>query len=126
MTVIIIFAMGLVTGVLSGLFGVGGGIVLIPMMVLTLGIPQHLAQGISMLMMIPTALVGIWHFHKDNLVNYRMAAYMASGAIVGALISANFVQLIPADILRRVFGIFIVIVGSRMLLTKSANSVKAR
>lgn len=118
MTMLTITIMGLITGVLSGLFGVGGGIILIPMLVLILGIDQHLAQGISMLMMIPTALVGIYHFNKDKLVNYHMAGYMAAGAVVGALISANFVQYIPADILKRIFGIFIVYVGARMIWTK--------
>lgn len=118
MTILTIFLMGLITGILSGLFGVGGGIILIPMLVLILGVGQHYAQGISMLMMIPTAIVGIYHFHKDKLVNYRMAGYMAAGAVVGALISANFVQYIPADILKKFFGCFIIVVGVRMLWIK--------
>jgi len=118
MTIFIIFIMGLVTGILSGLFGVGGGIILIPMLVLILNIPQHNAQGISMLMMIPTAIVGIYHFNKDKLVNYNMAGYMAAGAVVGALISANFVQYIPAEILKKFFGLFIICVGARMIWTK--------
>lgn len=110
--------MGLVTGILSGLLGIGGGVVLVPMMVLILGISQHTAQGISMLMMIPTALVGLWHFHKDNLVDYRMAAYLAAGAVCGALISANFVQYIPAADLKKLFGVFIIITGARMMIAK--------
>ena len=118
MTMIIIFSMGLITGILSGLFGVGGGIILIPMLVLLLGVTQHSAQGISMLMMIPTAIVGIYHFHKDKLVNYHMATYMATGAVVGALISANFVQYIPADILKKIFGVFIIYAGAKMIWTK--------
>lgn len=110
--------MGLITGILSGLLGIGGGVVLIPMMVLILGITQHTAQGISMLMMIPTALVGLWHFHKDNLVDYRIAAYLAAGAACGALISANFVQYIPAADLKRIFGVFIIYTGLRMILAQ--------
>jgi uncharacterized membrane protein YfcA len=118
MTVLVILAMGLITGVLSGLLGIGGGVVLVPMLVLVLGLAQHSAQGISMLVIIPTALVAIWHFHKDKLVDYHMAGYLATGAVVGAIISANFVQHIPADTLKQVFGIFVIYVGSRMILAK--------
>lgn len=115
----LILLLGLIGGILSGLMGVGGGVVLVPMMVLILGIPQHTAQGVSMLVIIPTALVGIWHFHKKNLVDYRMAAYLATGAVCGALISSNLVQYIPAADLKKIFGVFIIYTGIRMVRTKA-------
>lgn len=118
MTIAITLAMGLFAGILSGLLGIGGGVVLVPMMVFILGVAQHTAQGISMIVIIPTALAGIMQFHKDKLIDYRVAAYLATGAVLGALISANFVQNIPADILKRVFGIFVILTGLRMILTK--------
>lgn len=116
--VLITLALGLVGGVLSGLLGIGGGVVLVPMMVLILGLAQHTAQGISMLVIIPTALVAIWHFHKDKMVNYRMAGWLAAGAVSGALLSANFVQYIPAADLKRLFGVFIIYTGVRMIMAK--------
>jgi uncharacterized membrane protein YfcA len=119
MTVIALtFAVGLVGGVLSGLLGIGGGVVMVPLMVFVLGIGQHMAQGISMLVIIPTAAVALWHFHKDKLVDYRMAGLLALGAISGALISANFVQYIPASDLKKLFGIFIIYTGVRMVTAK--------
>lgn len=122
--ILIIFLMGLGVGVLSGLLGVGGGVVLVPLMVFGLGIAQHMAQGISMLVIIPTAIVSVWHFYNDKLINYQAALYLAIGAITGALISANFVQYLPAAELKRIFGIFVIYSGSRMILaTRSKKSL---
>ena len=115
-TILVIFVMGLSVGVLSGLLGIGGGVVLVPMMVFLLGIAQHTAQGISMLVIIPTAIVSVWQFYRDKLINYQAAVYIAAGAVAGALISANFVQDVPADLLKRIFGIFVVYSGVKMIL----------
>ncbi len=117
--IIATFVVGLVGGVLSGLLGIGGGVVMVPLMVFVLGIAQHMAQGISMLVIIPTAMVALWHFHKDKLVDYRMAGLLASGAICGALVSANFVQYIPGSDLKKLFGVFIIYTGIRMVTAKS-------
>jgi uncharacterized membrane protein YfcA len=116
--VAIAIAMGLATGILSGLMGVGGGVILVPMLVILLGIPQHMAQGISMLVIIPTAIAGIIHFVKDKLVNVRVATYLAVGAVAGSLISSNVVQYIPAADLKKVFGVFVFITGIRMIFPK--------
>jgi uncharacterized membrane protein YfcA len=116
--IVLTLAIGLVGGVLSGLLGIGGGVVLIPMMVFFLGIAQHTAQGISMLVIIPTALVALWHFHKDKLVDYRMAGMLALGAVSGALVTANFVQYIPGGDLKKLFGVFIIYTGIRMVAAK--------
>ena len=120
-TIISTVGIGLIAGVLSGLLGIGGGVIMVPLMVFVLGIGQHMAQGISMLVIIPTSLVAIYHLHKDNLVDYRISAYLAAGAVTGALISANYVQYIPAGELKRLFGIFIIFTGVRMLLAKKKN-----
>lgn len=112
---LIVVAMGASVGLLSGLLGIGGGVVLVPMLVFLLGIAQHTAQGISMLVIIPTSLVSVWIFYKQQLINYQVAAYMATGAVLGALISANFVQDVPASDLKRIFGIFVIFSGLRML-----------
>ncbi|MCX7779362.1 MAG: sulfite exporter TauE/SafE family protein [Negativicutes bacterium] len=111
-------AMGMATGILSGLMGVGGGVILVPMLAVFLGIPQHTAQGISMIVIIPTAIAGIMHLMKEKLVNYRVAGFLALGAVCGSLISANFVQYIPGDALKKIFGIFVIFTGIRMILAK--------
>ena len=116
--IITVLAMGLSTGVLSGVLGVGGGVVIVPMLVFILGTEQHIAQGVSMLFVIPTALSGLYHLYKCKMVNMRIALFIASGSIVGTLISANFVQYIPAADLKKLFGAFVIYSGIRMVLPK--------
>ena len=115
---LMILAMGLSTGLLSGILGVGGGVVLVPMLVFLMGTEQHLAQGISMLFIIPTALSGLYHLFKCKLVDLRVAMYVAAGALIGALVSANFVQHIPAADLKKLFGAFVIYSGIRMVMPK--------
>lgn len=112
---LVIFSMGLIVGILSGILGIGGGVVLVPMMVLLLGTAQHMAQGISMLVIIPTSIVSVWYFYKERLIHVQAALYMGGGAVLGALISANFVQDVPANELKRIFGIFVIYSGAKMM-----------
>ena len=120
---IIVFTLitGIVAGILSGLLGVGGGIVLVPMMVFGLGLDQHISQGISLIVIIPTALAGIWQLQKDKLVHYEAAAYLAIGAVAGAMISSYFVQDIPAEVLKKFFGAFIIFAGARMAWPRASS-----
>ncbi len=118
MEILMILAMGLLTGVLSGLMGVGGGVVLVPMLVFLLGAEQHMAQGVSMLFIIPTALSGLYHLVRCKLVNAKVAMLIAAGALVGAMVSANFVQYIPAADLKKMFGVFVIYSGFRMIMPK--------
>lgn len=114
-------AAGVAAGILSGLFGVGGGMVLVPTMVFVFGISQHTAQGVSLVVIIPTAAAGLWHLHKEKLVDYQIAAILSVGAIIGAIISANIVQDIPADALRKIFGLFIIVMGGRMIFANGST-----
>ena len=117
MTIVLVTLLaGILTGILSGLLGVGGGIILIPIMIFVLGMSQHAAQGISLLVIIPTALAGLWQLHKAKLINYEVALYLAIGSIIGALISASLVQYVPAANLKLLFGIFVIIIGIATIL----------
>lgn len=119
MTIIVLtLFIGVVAGLLSGLLGIGGGAVLVPMLIFFLGLSQHLAQGISMLFIIPTAIAGLIQFHKQKLLDLRIAAFLSVGAIIGALISSSFVHLIPGDDLKKLFGCFVIFTGIRMIRIK--------
>jgi uncharacterized protein len=107
-------ALGGATGVLSGFFGVGGGVVLVPALVLLAGVPQHVAQGISLLFIVPTAAAGAWTHHKlgnvERSVVLPIALWSMGGAFAAALVAAS----IPAAALRVLFGVFLVANGARM------------
>ncbi|MDR3349974.1 MAG: sulfite exporter TauE/SafE family protein [Acidaminococcales bacterium] len=106
---------GLVMGLLSGVLGIGGGVVLVPMLALILGTPQHLAQGISLLVIIPTSISGLIALRKSNLVDFRAVRHLAAGSVAGALLSANFAHFISPLVLKKIFGIFIIYAGMRMI-----------
>ena len=121
-----IVVLGFGAGILTGIMGVGGGVVMVPMMVLLLGVSQHLAQGISMLVIIPTVMVAILKLRNSNLFEYRTALLLAAGSIVGSLLSSNVVQLIDGVILKRIFGVLVVYSSIRMILpTKAKNESKS-
>lgn len=123
-TILFLIFLGLVVGLLSGLLGIGGGVVFVPVMVLLLNIPQHIAQGISMLVIIPTAIVGVIQLHKYRLCHYRLGVYLAIGAVSGVLISSGFAQQVPADDLRHLFGLFVIITALKMIWTEFRSPQK--
>lgn len=112
---------GLVSGVASGLFGVGGGIVMVPAMIFFLSPPIRdikQAIGTSLVVIIPTALIGSCkHFTQGN-VEWRTALALAPMAILGGYCGAWLTKHIPAENLKQAFGGFLVLVGLRLLFFK--------
>lgn len=106
--------LGLVAGTIAGLLGIGGGIVIIPGLVLWLGLSQHQASGTSLAAVIATAGAALISFARDGTVDIEAAALIASGAIVGAAIGARILHLIPAKVLTRVFSAVVLIAAIRM------------
>ncbi len=106
---------GTLTGILSGLAGIGGGIVLIPAMVLLLGIDQHTAEGTSLMAILFTAAAGTRVNMQNRHVDWRVVWILGIAGAVIAPVSAVLAQRIPADILGRVFGAFVIINAVRTL-----------
>jgi hypothetical protein len=112
---------GLVSGIASGLFGVGGGVVMVPAMVLLLSPPIRdikQAVGTSLAVIIPTALMGSYkHLTQGNL-DWRTALALAPTAIVGGWLGAWLTRHVHADHLKQAFGGLLVLVGLRLLFFK--------
>ncbi|MFQ6098196.1 MAG: sulfite exporter TauE/SafE family protein [Armatimonadota bacterium] len=106
---------GLAAGTLSGLFGVGSGILMIPAMVLIWGVEQHIAQGTSLAIMVPMALAGGLRYCEKRQVDGKLAAGLAVAAVIGSLfIGSTLAQQLAAEHLRKLFGVFIILVGLRL------------
>ncbi len=113
---IIIFTLltGVVTGILSGLLGIGGGAIFVVAAVFFLGVPQHAAQAAAIAAMIPTALVGVVKHHRNRLIDYRYVPYLAVGIILGGM-AGSYAANITADIvLRRLFSAFFALMSIQM------------
>ena len=115
--------MGVVVGLFSSLFGVGGGIIMVPFLVLIFGSTQHMAQGISLAAMVPTALVGAARYMKEGNTNLLVAAALCVGSIPAAAYGANLAQRLPQTTLRTLFALFMVAVAARIMPTGSLRSM---
>jgi uncharacterized membrane protein YfcA len=118
--------LGLFVGTFSGLFGVGGGIVMVPFLVLLSGQSQQMAQGISLAVMVPTALANVFRYAKSGNVDLWIALAIALGAVpAGYFFGADIAQRVPAKTLQTLFAFFMVAVAVRMMPTGSYRSMGA-
>jgi hypothetical protein len=106
---------GLIAGILSGLLGVGGGIIMVPAIVFLLGRDQHVAQGVSLAVIIPVSISGaLMHARRGNVIP-PLALWLSVGAVIGATVVGHAVQRFSSDLLRSLFGIFLVTMGVSMV-----------
>lgn len=119
MQILAYILMGLVAGVASGLIGIGGGIILIPAMVLLFGLTQHQAQGTTLALMVPPiGLLAALQYYHEGSVNLKMAAYMCLGFIFGGYFGAILVYHVPDIILKRIFGCILFFLSLKFIFTK--------
>lgn len=115
---ILTLVFGLITGFSSGLLGVGGGIIMVPYLVLALGTDQHLAQGTSLLVIVPVAAVGAISHSQKGLVAWRVVPSLAIGGVAGAYVGSALALETPSGQLTRMFAVFLFLVGLRLLLQR--------
>ncbi|MGH7570044.1 MAG: sulfite exporter TauE/SafE family protein [Gemmatimonadales bacterium] len=118
MTWILVALLGLVAGVISGLFGVGGAVVIIPGLVLLAKLPQHTANGTSLAaLLLPVGLLGALEYYRRGQVHIPYAAVIAVGLLIGALVGAKLAGSMSDVMLRRAFGGFLLLVSAKLLLS---------
>jgi uncharacterized membrane protein YfcA len=118
MTWFLIAVLGLLAGVISGLFGVGGAVVIIPGLVLITRMPQHTAHGTSLAaLLLPVGLLGVLEYSKRQQVDWAYAAVVAGGLLIGAYFGARFAGSISDVMLRKAFGGFLLLVSVKLLLS---------
>ncbi|MEN8114463.1 MAG: sulfite exporter TauE/SafE family protein [Actinomycetota bacterium] len=105
---------GLLTGMLAAALGLGGGVVFVPALVVLFSFDQHLAQGTSLAVILPTAVVATVAHTRMGNVRWKIAAPIALAGVVGAILGAWIALRLNADVLRRVFGVFLIILAIRM------------
>jgi uncharacterized protein len=115
MTTALIALVGLFGGAVAGLFGVGGGIVFVPALALVLGLSQLHAEATSLLAILPTALVGSWRQWRYGNVDLRVAVVIGVAAIGGVQVGVAVAETLPESILRRLFGVLVLVVAAHLL-----------
>jgi uncharacterized membrane protein YfcA len=114
-----IVVVGLVAGFLAGLFGVGGGILIVPSLVLVLHMRQRLAHGTSLAAIVPIAIAGVLGFALDDAVDWPVALLLILGAAVGAVIGTRLLASLPSRVLGYVFVTLMVVTAIRLVLDSS-------
>lgn len=110
---------GLVAGIASGLLGIGGGTIVVPSLVLLFGMTQQKAQGTILAAFLPpVAFLAFWRYYQSGNVDLKIACLLALGIFLGGYFGAGMALSIPESMLRKVFGVFLLIVAARLILGK--------
>ncbi len=116
---IILIIVGILSGLLAGIFGVGGAIIVIPALVFILGFSQHDAQGTSLAFMLPpVGILATWNYWKEGHVNWKIALILSLTFVVGSYLGSHFSINMSDKLLRRLFGILMILVAIKMIFSK--------
>lgn len=116
---ILLLVIGIITGVVAGMFGIGGAIVMVPALVFIMGFSQHMAQGTSLAVMLPPiGIIATWNYWKAGQVNLKFALILAAAFLVGSYFGSKLALNIPQDILKKLFGVLLLLVAAKMFLSK--------
>ena len=119
MNIFLYILLGVIAGILSGLIGIGGGIIIVPALVLLFGLSQHSAQGTTLALMVPPiGLLAALAYYKQGFVDLKIAAFVCIGFFIGGLLGAKLAIGIPETILKKMFGAVLLIVSVKMILGK--------
>ena len=118
-TLIILIAIGLMAGVFSGVFGVGGAVIMIPALVYFLSVDQHTAQGTSLAVMLPPiGLFAAYNYYKAGQVNIWYAVIIAVTFMIGGYFGSMIALKLPENIMKKIFGIFLILTALRLIFSK--------
>ncbi len=119
MNILLSLLLGLAAGIFSGLIGIGGAIIIIPSLVLLFGLSQHTAQGTTLALMVPPiGLLAAWVYYRQGFVDLKIAGLICLGFFVGGLLGAKFAVAIPDQLLRKVFGVVLLLASLKMIFGK--------
>ncbi len=116
---LLLIVIGIITGVMAGLLGIGGAIIMIPAMVYLLGFNQQLAQGTSLAVMLPPiGIIAAYNYYKAGEMNLKYALILAGCFIVGSYFGSKLALNIPQQVLRKIFAVLLLVVAAKMLFSK--------
>ena len=113
--------LGLAAGAASGLIGIGGGLIIVPALVLLFGFTQKLAQGTTLALLVPpVGILAAYTYYKHGEVNLYAATFIALGFVVGSLIGARYVAHLSNAVVIRIFAVILLLLGIKMLISAKA------
>ena len=111
--------LGLAAGVLSGFIGIGGGILIVPALVLIFGFSQQQAQGTSLAILLPpVGILAAWTYYQHGFVDIKVALVIVAGFVVGGWVGARYATSLSNEVLGKAFGVVLMIIGLKMFIGK--------
>lgn len=107
---------GIITGIVNGLFGSGGGTIVVPAMVLLLGIEDHKAHATAISVIFPLTITSSFFYITNNYVNWDLTLKVTLGGMAGGYIGAKLLNKCPTNVLRKIFGVCMILAALRMIL----------
>ena len=116
---LILIIIGIVTGAMAGMLGIGGAIIMIPALVFFMGFSQQMAQGTSLAVMLPPiGILAAYNYYKAGQVNITFAIILAVAFLIGSYFGSKLALTLPQPLLKKIFGILLLLVATKMLLSK--------
>lgn len=118
-TILILLCIGLLAGTLSGMVGIGGGIIIVPALVFFMGMSQHQAQGTSLaVLLLPVGILAVYYYYNAGYVDIKPSLIIALSFVVGGFVGSKIAISIDQNILKKVFGIFMLLLSIKMIFWK--------
>jgi len=116
---LLLIVIGIITGFMAGMLGIGGAIIMIPGLVFFLGLSQQMAQGTSLAVMLPPiGIIAAYNYYQAGQVNLKFALILAAAFIVGSYFGSKLAVNIPQPVLKKIFGVLLLLVAAKMLFSK--------
>ncbi len=115
-TILLLMLVGLLAGMLSSMVGIGGGVVIVPALVMIFGMSQKMAQGTSLALMLPPiGVLAVMNYYKQGYVDFKIAAVICITFIVGSYLGSKLVLGLDTAIVKKIFAVFMIIVALKYL-----------
>jgi len=117
--ILLYLLLGVVAGTLSGLIGIGGGVIIVPALIFFFGLSQHQAQGTTLALLVPPiGLLAAWSYYTQGYVNLKIAAFVCMGFFIGGLFGARIATGLSNAVLEKIFGAALLLIALKMLFSK--------
>ena len=118
MNAVLTVLIGIFGGIISGLFGVGGGLIFVPLLILLKNLDPHVAVGTSLAVVVPTAMMGVFAHGRAGMIDWKAFLLISAFAILGAWIGSQVSLRLDTGLLRKLLGLFLVVLAVKMFFTK--------
>jgi hypothetical protein len=116
---LLLIIIGILTGVMAGMLGIGGAIIMIPALVFIMGLTQQTAQGTSLAVMLPPiGIIAAYNYYKAGQVNIKFALILAAAFLIGSYFGSKLALSLPQPLLKKIFGVLLLLVAAKMLFSK--------